>query len=58
MDVNHHCRWNVGLSLAGLASAFLLPQGYRMTFNAPWNGQPAFPLGWNVSVHCMQKSYG
>lgn len=41
-------RWNVFISLLGLASAFLGPQAKRMTFMA-W-GQPAFPLSLNVRL--------
>lgn len=50
--------WNVGLSLAGLFSAFFLPHFRYMTFNPPWNAQPAYPLGLNVRrCTCCDPAY-
>lgn len=43
--------FHVAVCLLGLASAFILPQKYRMTFNVPWNQQPTFPLSFNVRWH-------
>ena len=51
-------KWNVGLSLAGLFSAFFLPHFRYMTFNTPWNSQPAYPLGLNVRCcACCDPAY-